>query len=178
MAAGATVKPSLLFLKKFTHEETEEYKGSVKKTLIEFRQEYIDSVDLFTLFDAAFEVLGDDSRFGKIEDQEKRYAHPFLKEIFDTAEVEVVSKKRINKKLVKELSNKLSEAIRKNYKEDCDYEIPVAQVEKAGITTTGATCENELEGVIHEFQEYFRTNPLWESVSPSHGYDLAGNRAV
>ena len=43
-------------------------------------------------------------------------------------------------------------------KELFDYEIPIVQVEKAGITTTGAKCENELLDVVKEFEQSIKDN--------------------
>jgi type I restriction enzyme M protein len=38
----------------------------------------------------------------------------------------------------------------------------VAQVEKAGITSTGAKTDNELDAVLSEFRNYRDKSPLWQ----------------
>ena len=46
-------------------------------------------------------------------------------------------------------------------KEKFDYEIPVAEVQKAGISTTGAEIDNELKPLAEEFTPYRKEKNLW-----------------
>ena len=46
-------------------------------------------------------------------------------------------------------------------KEQFDYEIPIAEVQKAGISSTGAEIENELIPLAQEFAPYRIENNLW-----------------
>ncbi len=46
-------------------------------------------------------------------------------------------------------------------KEQFDYEIPIAEIQKAGISTTGAEIENELIPLAKEFTPYRIANKLW-----------------
>lgn len=53
---------------------------------------------------------------------------------------------------------------KKLVKQRFDYEIPIAEVRKAGISTTGAPIENELEDLEPEYTAYRKENHLWESI--------------
>ncbi len=50
--------------------------------------------------------------------------------------------------------------------------MPIAEVEKAGISTNGAVIENELEPLAKEFTEYRKENNLWESESDHYEYEI------
>ena len=63
-------------------------------------------------------------------------------------------------------------------KELFDYEIPIVQVEKAGITTTGAKCENELLDVVKEFGQYKKANNLWEENKINVSYKIVNDDLV
>ena len=49
--------------------------------------------------------------------------------------------KEKEKQLVTQMENETKTLIKQRF----DYQIPIAEVEKAGISTTGAVIENELE---------------------------------
>lgn len=99
IASGATVKPSLIFFKKFTLEEEKEYKNAKKKA--------------------------------KDKDE--------IKQLFD-------------------------------------YKIPYAKVDKAGITTTGGECENELIDLIKEYTPYRKENKLWDETSIKYTYEIVDDK--
>ena len=47
-------------------------------------------------------------------------------------------------------------------KKKFDYDIPIAKVEDAGITTTGAASEgNQLPELVEEYKDYRINNMLW-----------------
>ena len=56
-------------------------------------------------------------------------------------------------------------------KTNFDYEIPIVEVEKAGISTTGAIIENELEPVAKEFTKYRIEKQLWNEHYTTVQYD-------
>lgn len=58
-------------------------------------------------------------------------------------------------------------------KERFDYVIPIAEVQKAGISTTGAKIENELEPLEKEFTEYRKENKLWEKHVRATKYNVS-----
>jgi type I restriction enzyme M protein len=53
-----------------------------------------------------------------------------------------------------------------------DYLIPVVQVEKAGISSTGSKIENELIAVAEEFNAYRKQNELWQGKRKSYTYPI------
>ena len=62
-------------------------------------------------------------------------------------------------------------------KEQFDYEIPIAEVQKAGISSTGAEIDNELIPLAKEFTPYRIENKLWDVPIKSVKYrtDEDGN---
>lgn len=133
MAAGATVKPSLLFFKKFTENEAEEYNRIYIQASHEVEAKYDEEM---TDIDAKLAKRGKEA----LTKDEKKSLRSRKKELTVLIENEI-------KALVKERF---------------DYVIPIAEVQKAGISTTGAKIENELEPLEKEFTEYRQENKLWE----------------
>lgn len=139
IASGATVKPSLLFLKKFSDEELSTYQKITEDTTIEIRDKY-----LFKL----------DELIATFRKEEKK-----LKEIKSAKEIRELKKKYAED--VKQIEDLIAAEIKSLVKERFDYPIPVIEVEKAGISSTGAPCENELEEVAIEFRAYRKKANLW-----------------
>ena len=79
---------------------------------------------------------------------------------------------------LKLIEDKKQEEMKPLIKEWFDYQIPIAKVEKAGITTTGAPCENELNDVLAEYKEYNNKNPLWNAMGSIWDYVLDSNLVV
>jgi len=133
IASGATVKPSLLFFKKFTNEEAKNFNRISNLAKIEIEEKY------------ASEIAPIKSKLtlrGK--------------------EAPTSSEKKDLRKELKVLEQKIASEIKLKIKTDFDYQIPIAEVEKAGISTTGAKIENELEPLAIEFNTYRKKNKLWE----------------
>ena len=140
VASGATVKPSILFFKKFTEDEKKQYMNAQKKAR---------------------------------EQVESQYASQLaeLQEFIDNTENSRTDIK--NKKAeLKHLKAQIEQEIKPIIKQLFDYQIPVAQIEKAGITTTGAECENELEDLLKEYVPYRTENKLWNSETPHYAYKV------
>ena len=58
-------------------------------------------------------------------------------------------------------------------KEYFDYEIPIAMVEDAGITTTGAVSSgNQLPTLQEEYKAYRTANKLWEESNSFVSYTI------
>ena len=130
IASGATVKPSLLFFKKFTEEEEKQYKKirkEAEKTIKEKYQEQITELETFIA----------------------ERSNP-------------TSEKKDKRAELAALEKQMQDEIKALVKEKFDYQIPIAEVEKAGITTTGAECENELEQLAVEFKEYRKKANIWK----------------
>ncbi|MHC6730197.1 N-6 DNA methylase [Segatella copri] len=144
MAAGATVKPSLLFFKKFTENEAEEYNRIYIQTSHEVEAKYDEEM---TDIDAKLAKRGKEA----LSKDEKKSLRARKKELVALIENEI-------KVLVKERF---------------DYVIPIAEVQKAGISTTGAKIENELEPLEKEFTEYRKENKLWEKHVKATKYNVS-----
>ena len=65
---------------------------------------------------------------------------------------------------MKLIIQKKNEEVKNIVKEIFDYPIPIVSVDKAGITSTGAKCENELEDVAVEYKKYIAKNKLWNNL--------------
>ncbi len=120
IASGATVKPSLVFLKKFTETESAEYEALKEKITQSVQTQY---------------------------EAQKSTLEKELKE----AKGET---KKLKKKELDVLNTLIENQIKQEIKTAFDYQIPIAEVEKAGITTTGEPCENELVEVAKEYHRY------------------------
>ena len=142
IASGATVKPSLLFLKKFTDEESKQYEKILKATEKTVEGKYKPQL---SKLNTDFSI------------KEKS-----LKTAKKTIEIKPAKKEYNN--AVKQIYQQMEEEIKILVKEKFDYPIPVVEVEKAGISSTGAPCENELEDVAIEFKKYAATSKLWNSL--------------
>lgn len=137
IAAGATVKPSLVFLKRFSEEEEVTFNNIRKSVTEEMNKKYENDIDVLN------------TRFANSK-KDKEY-----------------------KELLKEIKERKENEIKAKVKELFDYEIPIAKVEKAGITTTGAVCENELLDVEKEFFEYNKVAKLWKTNKKEICYKLS-----
>lgn len=144
MAAGATVKPSLLFFKKFTENEAEEYNRIYIQVSHEVEAKYDEEM---TDIDVKLAKRGKEA----LTKDEKKSLRSRKKELTALIENEI-------KVLVKERF---------------DYVIPIAEVQKAGISTTGAKIENELEPLEKEFTEYRKENKLWEKHVKATKYNVS-----
>lgn len=135
IAAGATVKPSLVFFKRFTKEEEREYAEIKEKAYWEAYSPYKDEADKLIAEEQAL------VNAGKGRSKEVRSIRLRLSAISDMATEEA-------KPLVKKYF---------------DYEIPIAIVEDAGITSTGATSDgNQLPQLQEEYSEYRIEHVLWK----------------
>lgn len=132
IASGATVKPSLLFFKKFTEEEAFEYSQISHQAQMSVSSKYEDEV---SVLEEKIKLRGKDA----LTKEDKKACRAKLKAIQERIEAEI-------KSIVKE---------------QFDYEIPIAEVQKAGISSTGAEIENELIPLAKEFAPYRIENNLW-----------------
>lgn len=132
IASGATVKPSLLFFKKFTEEDAFEYSQILHQAQMTISAKYENEV---RELEEKLQLKGKDA----LTKDEKKTCRKKLKVITEKIEIEV-------KKIVKE---------------KFDYEIPIAEIQKAGISSTGAEIDNELIPLEKEFTPYRIENNLW-----------------
>ncbi|MGB3851624.1 MAG: N-6 DNA methylase [Tunicatimonas sp.] len=151
IASGATVKPSLLFLKKFTEQEEREYRTLVDRVTRQVQAKYQPQLD-----ELEKEFTADEKTLKEAKDKEGLKA---LRKQY-----------REDKKRIDTL---VTSAIRAIVKDEFDYPIPVIEVAKAGISSTGAPCENELEEAAREFTQYRQHTKLWDEPLKEIRYDAA-----
>lgn len=144
MASGATVKPSLLFFRKYTENEAKQY-----ETIKTYATNTVDAKYSSELSDIEIQL----ARRGK-----------------ETLSKEKKNELNTRKKKINEQKNAEIKTI---IKENFDYEIPIAEVQKAGISTTGAAIENELIPLAEEFTPYRKEMRLWNVPLKSIKYDLS-----
>jgi type I restriction enzyme M protein len=155
VASGATVKPSLLFFKKFTNEERDQFNGiKVQATQETNEKHQSEEDDLYDIINKSTKGLTQEEKYQLTQD--KKVARTKLKEI----EIEKGSE------------------IKQLVKQRFDYEIPIAEVEKAGIDTTGKEIENELVPLGKEFATYRDTNKLWHTSVQSTSYQICGTEVT
>lgn len=149
MASGATVKPSILFFKKFTPNEEQEYLKISSMAHIEINNKYKDQLDALETY------------------LKKKGNEALTKE--EKAKV---------RKQIKELQVTIENEIKHLIKERFDYIVPIAEVKKAGISSTGTKIENELEPLEQEYTKYRKENKLWEKVIRSTNYNVSNEGIV
>lgn len=137
---GTRTKASLLFFRKFTEEETEQWHRINSKAKLQIGEKYTSEINL-------------------IESQIK--------------ETTVTTEKKKLKKSLKALEVKIKEEIKAQIKKDFDYQIPIAEVKKAGISTTGAVIENELKPLAQKFTKHRKKHQLWQQKSDATQYITA-----
>ena len=143
MASGATVKPSLMFFKKFTAEEVGQYEQAKATAYEQVTAKYAEQI-------AELKVFISDKKNSRTEVKAKK------------AEL-------------KTLEAQIDQDVKPVIKQLFDYQIPIAQVQKAGITTTGAECENELEALLKEYAPYRKEHKLWEATAKQYEYKVENN---
>lgn len=118
IASGATVKPSLLFFKKFTEDEAKQWRAAATKAEKDVNKKYEFEIKAIK---NKLELKGKDAASAEVKKQLKTELR-FIEEKMAT-EIKALIKKQFN------------------------YSIPIAEVEKAGISTTGTQIENEINTI-------------------------------
>lgn len=126
--SGASIKPSILFLKKFTEAEQEAYDATAVAVDNQIDSKY--ATEQAEVKQAKTDAATPDERLA-------------------ARQRERALKKKMEVERVREIKHQLN------------YEVPVAQVSKAGIGTRGETVENELPDLAKEYKEYRTEKGLW-----------------
>lgn len=144
IAAGATVKPSLVFFKRFTEKEEQQYSACKRKAYLDCFEKYKDEADKLS---AQHQALVD---AGKSRSKE-------AKAIRNRIDI---------------LKSAASDDAKPLVKEYFDYEIPIAKVDDAGITSTGAASSgNQLPELEEEYTEYRKAHNLWNEKATVISYN-------
>lgn len=141
MAAGATVKPSLMFFKRFTEEEQAQYNGIKVKAFAEVQEKYIDELT---------SIENDLAKRGK--------------EALPAAEKKILRARK------KEIEAAIDQETKILVKQRFDYVIPIADIKRAGINSIGIKIENDLEPLLEEFTKYRKENNLWNKRHANTSY--------
>ena len=79
----------------------------------------------------------------------------------------------VAEKELRDLEKAIIEEAKPLTKEYFDYEIPIAMIEDAGITSTGAvSAGNQLPTLQDEYKEYRISNKLWEESNSCISYTI------
>jgi type I restriction enzyme M protein len=190
IAAGATVKPSLVFLKRFTEAEEIEYKqieqevtdlikAKYQPQIVEIEAEYqllkhsVDSFDK-SLRQSKADLKKKDSDQAKLQN-----GITFLQEQLAKAKDELRKGKKERDKKLAEIENRKKREIVQGIKDKFDYEFPIVQAKDAGVTSTGsASGKSDFPIIEQEFKEYRQmrladNDPLWlsEKIEYEYSYD-------
>ena len=140
IAAGATVKPSLVFFKRFTEEEEMQYAAAKDRAEKEIRHNY--DADIIRIRES-------------IEHTDRK------------------SEKRSLMKDLETIEKMITEEAKPLVKEYFDYEIPIAMIEDAGITSTGAISQgNQLPILQEEYTKYRTEHKLWSDLDSAISYHI------
>ena len=132
ISSGATVKTSLVFLKKFTDAEASEYETISENTKAEAEVKYADELEAIN---KQLALKGKEAPSKEV-------------------------KKELNDKK-KEIEEKITSKTKAIIKDRFNYQIPIADIKKAGISSTGGKEDNELPKLLEEFKAYRNTKALW-----------------
>ena len=183
IAAGATVKPSLVFMRRFTNDEESEYANCKSEALAEvtaLHQAEIDKLEAtIAKADALTESLKDDLKKAqtKLKQAKKDKKNTTSVETEITTIKKEQADNRLNKKTaekeLKELYKQIDEETKPVVKKKFDYDIPIAKIDDAGITTTGAASEgNQLPQLVDEYSAYRIQNNLWPVLNNEIIYSM------
>ena len=183
IAAGATVKPSLVFMRRFTNDEESEYANCKSEALAEvtaLHQAEIDKLEAtIAKADALTESLKDDLKKAqtKLKQAKKDKKNTTSVETEITTIKKEQADNRLNKKTaekeLKGLYKQIDEETKPVVKKKFDYDIPIAKIDDAGITTTGAASEgNQLPQLVDEYSAYRIQKNLWPVLNNEIIYAL------
>lgn len=183
IASGATVKPSLLFFKKFTEEEVKEWKRIAEKAQKDIEAKYKPieqkELEIYNAYEREFESKSKElksintlkgAKKGNIKINQSEYDK--LQQAVEALKIALKEAKTAYNNEIKRIQALKETEIKAQIKKEFDYEIPIAEVEKAGISTTGAVIENELEPLAKEFVAYRKSKKLWDNKFETISYEL------
>ena len=187
IAAGATVKPSLVFMRRFTDEEEKEYEKCKVKALKEAASVY--RTELNSVVAEYERCISQDVLFKQKLKDKKTLLRKANKEKSHNAtkyEEEIIiirqqqndnnKEKKLIEKTKKSLEKTIAEEAKPILKKKFTYDIPISKIDDAGITTTGtASDNNQLPQLVEEYRTYSKENSLWINNYISYSYKLKNN---
>jgi type I restriction enzyme M protein len=185
IASGATVKPSLLFFKKFTEADTKAYKIATDNAFLTIQSKInqalqADKMEVDTLaknterFDA--EIKRQNKSGLKVKKNQPEWDNAIKKNEADKNSLKELQKALVakEKKMWADAEREMKMLVKQNF----DYTIPIAEVEKAGISSTGTVIENELEPLAKEFIQYRKQNNIWETKFDKIEYQVLDDEKI
>ena len=179
IASGATVKPSLLFLRKFTEKENMEYNKIIKEVEKEILAKYQPEIDAKEKIHKAIwhKIQQKRAYIADVKSIKTSKSEKDLQIMMTNGDIKELQNEHKEAKNSfdiwhKDLEIKMKEEVKALLKERFNYSIPIAEVEKAGISTTGAAIENELVPLAQEFKTYREDNKLWDKKHNVIHYEI------
>ena len=183
IAAGATVKPSLVFMRKFTAEEEIEYKKCRQEATNEIMSLHQCEIDRLNATISNCESMNaslkDDlknarNRMNQAKKNKKDFSAIETEiENIQHQQTENKNAKKVAEISLKDLNKQIEEEIKPVIKKKFGYDIPIAKIDDAGITTTGTFSEgNQLPALQREYREYRISNNLWNVFSKEFNYEI------
>lgn len=183
IAAGATVKPSLVFMKKFTDKEIAEYEKCNKEALLEVTAKHQSEINAQNTIIANCETLTESLKIDlkearaklKIAKKNKQNIALIEREIeqIQMEQKQNKSDKKEAESTLKAIQKLIEDEVKPLVKEKFDYDVPIAKVDDAGITTTGAESKgNQLPTLITEYKKYNSDNKLWVPMNIKFNYEI------
>ncbi|WP_303838845.1 N-6 DNA methylase [Apibacter mensalis] len=172
IASGATVKPSLLFFKKFTEKEAKEFEVITVKATKKVNQKYKSRENKEKAIVSDLEVIYKQIAAKIKAKSTAKEGLEKLKEQENEIKEKLKQAKITLKNNLKQIDITKEKEIKSLIKEEFDYIFPISEVEKAGISTTGAEIENELPKVCNEFTNYRKESHLWSSPIRIVNYEI------
>lgn len=148
-ASGASVKPSIVFLKKFTEEESSHWKKLHNNIQEEIKNKYENEISTLN------KIISKRAS----TDEEK-------------------SLKKESRKRIKDIEKLINDEVYSNLRKQFNYEIPIADITKAGISSTGSPIENQLIPLVKEFKLYRSKNNLWSSNKINISYIYSSTETI
>lgn len=168
-------------MRKFTDAEEKTYAECKQKAINEvtaLHQTDLDALNnTIEMCDNLTNSLKDDLKDAKDRLQKTKKAKKDTSAI-ETAISDIQQKQKDNRsnrknaeKELATLQKLISEEIKPVIKKFFDYDIPIAKIEDAGITTTGAKSDgNQLPTLVEEYREYNKLHSLWISSAIQYSY--------
>jgi type I restriction enzyme M protein len=163
ISSGATVKTSLVFFKKFTDKEKNEYETLKEESETTVKDKYKDELEtiqqpLLDLNARLKEITSEIKKLDKKQTEDIKKLKDEEKEL--KANKKIVTKEQKSKLII--INQKIEGEIKELVREKFDYEIPIVDIKQAGITTTGKETHNELIELLDIYTKYRKENNLWE----------------
>lgn len=185
ISAGATVKSSLVFLKKFTKEEEKQYAEITERVTLEIRTQYQPTIEERQIplekAEKAIEKLKKDIatlKKAKLSKADKDQQTQALQNTLKDAQLAYRNDKKDFEAWRKDIEAQMTQEIKAEIKKRFSYAFPIVQAEKAGISSTGQKIDSDLPEIRQEFAQYKQQARLWQSQALRYAYELSAEKQL